>query len=55
MFGCYEVLTSGAIGSALTDLTGESAEILSFTDNEVKQKISNGAFWSYLNYCVEEQ
>jgi len=54
LHGCYEAIESGSIASALTDLTGESNQIFTLTDENTKKQIQNGLLWQQLVYFVSE-
>jgi len=51
---CYEVLDTGSLAAALSDLTGESTQIFNFDDAEIMRQIYNGQLWKQLLYFVSE-
>lgn len=53
MHGSYEAIEAGSIAEALTDLTGEAAQVFDLIgDKDVAELIRNGKFWKYLENWV---
>jgi len=55
LHGCYEAIEGGNSAAAMTDLTGESSEIITFSDPAVQKKIKAGIFWHDMRKYYKER
>jgi hypothetical protein len=55
LHGCYEVIESGNISVALTDLTSESCSTFEFADADVVNAIKDGSMWKQMQWFQKEE